>query len=142
MSSRIIIILLLLLLLKMKARCVQYVHIIHIYVFVHPLLSPFLLPALLWSFLPFHSFTHCRFIVSNVRSVRLLLPYKCENWERKAIWCIHMVRSVSMLNFLCAFTMLLPFKVCFMHYIWTHCVHTYIPYSSTYSDIEKYCYRT
>ena len=52
------------------------------------------------------------------------------------------MRSVSVLNFLCAFTMLLPFKVCFMHYIWTLRSYTCIPYFPTYSNIEKYCYRS
>ena len=123
----------------MKAWCSICTY--HIYIFIHPLFPPFLLPALPMKF-PSFSFSYTSSFYSLQLLLLQLLPNKCENCERKAKRSVQMVRSVSMLNFLCAFTMLLPFKVCFMHYIWTLRSYLYSVLPYIFRDIEKYCYRT
>lgn len=120
----------------MKAWCSICTY--HTYIFVHPLLSPFVLPALLWNFLPFRSLTLHRFIVSNyyyycLTNVRIERERQCEVF----IWWGVLLCWIFYVPLRCCY--LLRSALCI---ILEHCVRTYIPYSPTYSDIEKYCYRT
>ena len=116
-------------------------HILYIYIFLYTRSSPLsFYPLSLWNFLPFRSLTLHRFIVSNyyyynyyltnVRIVRERLSEVFKWWGVFLCWifyvplrCCYLLRSA-----LCI--------------IFEHCVRTCIPYSPTYSNIEKYCYRT
>lgn len=120
----------------------MYIHIIHTYIsilVVHPLLSPFLFTRSLMKFPSFSfSFTLRRFIVSNYYYY-CLTNVRIERERQSDVFIWWGV-------FLC-WIFYVPLRRCYLLRSalcirFEHCVHTNSPYSPTYSDIEKYCYRT
>ena len=117
----------------------QYVHIIHTYIFsVQSLFFPFpfyFYPALFspLKFLLFHSLLPLQF-----QRLHLYLYYFCLTnekikRERLNLMCSYGVECFYV-KFLCAFTMFLPFKVCFLYQFLT--LLLFLP--TTYQEISRY----